>query len=105
MSMAQWTCRISTVRDYIGKRRPQILTEAGKLLELGSVPQTHPPAAEAWVILGGVKTKTTLFTMRSWYAARAAHRAILTEGQETFLEGHVYGFDGLEGGASGQAAL
>ena len=94
----------STVRDYVGKRRPQILAEAGKPLELGYVPQTHPPAAEAevdfhdlWVILGGVKTKTTLFTMRLSYSARAAHRAFLTEGQEAFLEGHVYGFDRLGG--------
>ncbi len=78
----------STVRDYVGKRRPQILAEAGKPLELGYVPQTHPPGAEAevdfhdlWVILGGVKTKTTLFTMRLSYSARAAHRAFLTEGQ------------------------
>lgn len=94
----------STVRDYVGKRRPQILAEAGKPLELGYVPQTHPPAAEAevdfhdlWVILAGVKTKTTLFTMRLSYSARAAHRAFLTEGQEAFLEGHVYGFDRLGG--------
>jgi len=50
----------STVRDYVGKRRPQILAEAGKPLELGYVPQTHRPAAEGevdfhdlWVILRG----------------------------------------------------
>ena len=94
----------STVRDYVGKRRPQILAEAGKPLELGYVPQTHPPAAEAevdfhdlWVVLAGVKTKTALFTMRLSYSARAAHRAFLTQGQEAFLEGHVYGFARLGG--------
>src|SRR5246500_3138408 len=94
----------STVRDYVGKRRPQILAEAGKPLELGYVPQTHPPAAEGevdfhdlWVVLGGVKTKTALFTMRLSYSARAAHRAFLTQGQEAFLEGHVYGFERLGG--------
>ena len=72
----------STVRDYVGKRCPQILAEAGKLLELGYVPQTHPPGAEGevdfhdlWVILAGVKIKTALFTMRLSYSARAAHRA------------------------------
>jgi hypothetical protein len=61
----------SAVRDHVRKRRPQILAEAGKPLEPGFVPQTHPPAAEAevdfhdlWVILRGVKTKTALFTMR-----------------------------------------
>ena len=94
----------STVRDYVRKRRPQVLAEAGKPLELGYVPQTHPPAAEAevdfhdlWVILGGIKTKTALFTMRLSYSARAAHRAFLTQGQEAFLEGHVYGFERLGG--------
>jgi len=94
----------STVRDHVRKRRPQILAEAGKPLEPGYVPQTHPPAAEAevdfhdlWVILRGVKTKTALFTMRLSHSARAAHRAYLTEGQEAFLEGHVYGFARLGG--------
>jgi hypothetical protein len=33
----------STVRDHVRKSRPQILAEAGKPLELGYVPQTHPP--------------------------------------------------------------
>ena len=94
----------STVRDYVGRRRPEILAEAGKPLEVGYVPQTYEPGVEAevdfhdlWVILRGVKTKTTLFTMRLSYSARAAHRAFLTEGQEAFLEGHVYGFDRLGG--------
>lgn len=94
----------STVRDYVGKRRPQILAEAGKPLEQGCVPQTHPPALEAevdfhdlWVVLRGVKTKTALFTMRLSYSGRAAHRAFLTQGQEAFLEGHVYGFERLSG--------
>ena len=90
------------MRDYVRKRRPQVLAEAGKPLETGCVPQTHPPAAEGevdfhdlWVILCGVKTKTALFTMRLSYSGRAAHRAYLTQGQEAFLEGHVYGFERL----------
>jgi transposase len=94
----------STVRDYVRKRRPQILAEAGRPLELGYVPQTYEPAAEAevdfhdlWVVLGGVKTKTALFTMRLSYSGRSAHRAFLTQGQEAFLEGHVYAFDRLGG--------
>ena len=94
----------STVRDHVRKRRPQILAEAGKPLELGYVPQTHPPAAEAevdfhdlWVVLRGVKTKTALFTMRLSYSGRAAHRAFLTQGQEAFLEGHVYALQRLGG--------
>jgi len=94
----------STVRDYVAKRRPEILAEAGKGLEDGFVPQTHEPAAEAevdfhdlWVLLRGVKTKTALFTMRLSFSARSAHRASLTQGQEAFLEGHVYAFDRLGG--------
>jgi len=94
----------STVRDYVAKRRPEILAEAGKALGDGFVPQTHEPAAEAevdfhdlWVLLRGVKTKTALFTMRLSYSARAAHRASLTQGQEAFLEGHVYALDRLGG--------
>lgn len=94
----------STVRDHVRKRRPQILAEAGRPLELGYVPQTHEPGAEAevdfhdlWVILAGVKTKTTLFTMRLSYSARAAHRASMTAGQEAFLEGHEYAFSRFGG--------
>jgi len=83
----------STVRDHVRKRRPQILAEAGKPLEPGYVPQTHPPAAEAevdfhdlWVILRGVKTKTALFTMRLSHSARAAHRAFLRTSDLVFLD-------------------
>ena len=94
----------STVRDYVRKRRPEIAAEAGKSTEEGYVPQTHPPAAEGevdfhdlWVMLRGIKTKTALFTMRLSFSGRAAHRASLSQGQEAFLEGHVYAFDRLGG--------
>ena len=94
----------STVRDYVAKRRPQIAAEAGKPLETGLVPQTHPPAAEAevdfhdlWVILAGIKTKTALFTMRLSYSGRAVHRASLSQGQEAFLEAHVHALGRLGG--------
>ena len=90
----------SAVRDYVARHRPEIADEAGRPLEAGCVPQTHPPAAEAevdfhdlWVILRGVKTKTALFTMRLSYSGRAAHRASLSQGQEAFLESHVYAFE------------
>jgi transposase len=94
----------STVRAYVAKRRPEIAAEAGRSLESGCVPQAHPPAAEAevdfhdlWVILRGVKTKTALFTMRLSFSGRAAHRASLSQGQEAFLESHVYAFARLGG--------
>ena len=92
------------MRDYVRKRRPQIPAEAGRPLELGCVPQTYEPGAQAevdfhdlWVILAGVKTKTTLFTMRLSYSGRAAHRASITAGQEAFLEGHEYAFNRFGG--------
>jgi transposase len=94
----------STVRDHVRKRRPQIAAEAGRPLEEGFVPQTHLPAAEAevdfhdlWVILRGIKTKTALFTMRLSYSGRAVHRASVSQGQEAFLESHVYAFERLGG--------
>ena len=99
----------STVRDYVAKRRPEIAAEAGRPLEAGCVPQTHLPAAEAevdfhdlWVIFRGVKTKTALFTMRLSFSGRAAHRASLSQGQEAFLESHVYAFERLGGVPAGQ---
>ena len=90
----------STVRDYVGRRRPEIAAEAGRPLEAGCVPQAHRPAAEAevdfhdlWVNLQGIKTKTALFTMRLSFSGRAAHRASLSQGQEeAFLEAHVHAF-------------
>ena len=94
----------STVRDYVARRRPEILAGAGRPLEAGCVPQAYEPGAEGevdfhdlWVLLRGVKTKTALFTMRLSYSGRAAHRASLSQGQEAFLEGHVYAFGRLGG--------
>ena len=92
------------MRDYVAKRHPKIAAEAGRPLEEGCVPQTHLPAAEAevdfhdlWVILGGIKTKTALFTMRLSFSGRAAHRASLSQGQEAFLESHVDALERLGG--------
>ena len=50
-----------------------------------------------WVLLRGVKTKVHLFTFRLSASGRAVHRAFGTQGQEAFLEGHVYAFDRLGG--------
>jgi transposase len=98
------TISYSTVRGYVARRRSEILAEANRPLEEGCVPQRHDPGAEAevdfhdlWVILRGVKTKTALFTMRLSFSGRAVHRAFATQGQEAFLEGHVYAFDRLGG--------
>jgi len=99
----------STVRDYVARRRPEVLAEAGRPLEAGFVPQAHEPGAEGevdfhdlWVVLRGVKTKTALFTMRLSYSGRAAHLASLSQGQEAFLEAHVYAFGRLGGVPAGK---
>jgi transposase len=90
----------SAVRDYVAKRRPQILAAAGKALQEAFVPQTHEPGAEAevdfadlWVDLAGVRTKCFLFTMRLSCSGKAVHRACSTQGQEAFLEGHQQAFE------------
>lgn len=44
-----------------------------------------------------MKTKTQLFTLRMSHSGRAVHRAFPTQGQEAFLEGHVYAFTQLGG--------
>jgi hypothetical protein len=66
----------SNVRNYVARRRPEILAEAGKLTDNGFVPQTHEPGAEAevdfaelWVYLAGVLTKCSCSPSAS--AARA----------------------------------
>jgi len=90
----------SAVRDYVARRRPQILAAAGKASEEAFVPQTHEPGAEAevdfadlWVDLAGVRTKCFLFTLRLSFSGRAVHRAYSTQGQEAFLEGHQQAFE------------
>lgn len=94
----------STVRDYVARRRPEIWAEAGKAVDQAYVPQSHEPGAEGevdfadlWIILAGVKTKVFLFTLRLSYSGKAIHRAFATQGQEAFLEGHVYAFEQLGG--------
>ncbi|PZR87116.1 MAG: IS21 family transposase [Candidatus Nephthysia bennettiae] len=90
----------SAVRDYVAKRRPEILAAAGRALGEAFVPQTHEPGAEAevdfadlWIDLAGVRTKCFLFTLRLSFSGKAVHRAYSTQGQEAFLEGHQQGFE------------
>ena len=94
----------STVRDHVAKRRSEILAESGRQLGEALVPQTHLAGAEAevdfadlWVVLRGIKTKVFLFTLRLSFSGKAVHRAFATQGQEAFLEGHVYAFEQLGG--------
>lgn len=94
----------SAVRDYVRARRPQVAAESGRAAEQAFVPQTHEPGAEAevdfadlWVDLGGVRTKVHLFTLRLSYSGWAVHRVFASQGQEAFLEGHVYAFEAMGG--------
>ena len=94
----------STVRDYVARRRPEIWAETGRTASQVFVPQDHAFGAEGevdfadlWVVLGGVKTKTHLFTFRLSGSGRSVHRAFGSQGQEAFLEGHVYAFEQLGG--------
>lgn len=96
----------SSIRDYVARRRPQIVAEARAVAAHvdGVVPQVHAPGAEAevdfadvWVRLRGELTKCRLFTMRLSFSGKAIHRVFASQAQEAFLEGHVEAFRALGG--------
>jgi transposase len=85
-----------TVSRYVARRR----TELGLDRVEVSVPQAHPPGAEAEVDFGefhamiaGVLVKLWLFVLRLSCSGRAFHVAFATQAQEAFLEGHVLAFE------------
>ena len=97
----------TTVRDYVRRRRPQIVAEARdqqhKVLD-GMVPQEHEPGAEgevdfceAWIRLAGEPTEIQLFSFRLSCSGKAVHRAYATASQEAFLEGHEEAYRVLGG--------
>jgi len=97
---------ISTVRDYVARRRPEVVAEAceGRTHVQGMVPQLHRPGEEAevdfadvWVRLAGKTVKCHLFTLRLSYSGKAVHRVFVSEAQEAFMEGHVEAFRVLGG--------
>lgn len=101
----------SSVVGYVGHRRPQIEAEARDRAGVmdGFVPQAHEPGRDAevdfgevWVRLGGELVKAHLFTLRLSYSGKSVHRVFPSQGQEAFLEGHVYAFDQLGGVPCGQ---
>lgn len=96
----------STVRDYVRKRRPQLLLAAreGRQHLEGTVPQEKQPGEEAevdfadvFVDLAGQRRKCVLFTLRMSYSGKAVHRVYATPSQEAFLEGHAEAFEVLGG--------
>jgi transposase len=97
---------VSTVRDYVAKRRPEIVAEVREQQRHldGMVPQQHLPGGEAevdfadvWVRVRGQMIRCHLFTLRMSYSGKAVHRVFLSEAQEAFMEGHVEAFRVLGG--------
>jgi len=85
-----------TVSRYVARRRGELGLDRVEV----SVPQAHPPGAEAEVDFGefhamiaGVLVKLWLFVLRLSCSGRAFHVAFATQAQEAFLEGHVLAFE------------
>lgn len=96
----------SAVRNYVARRRPEILAEAraGHQHLQGMVPQIHAPGEEAEVdfcdafaVIAGKQMRCYLFTLRLSFSGRAIHRLFASQGQEAFMEGHVEAFRALGG--------
>ena len=90
----------STVRAYVSVVRRELDSHS----TLATVPQMHPPGAEAEVDFGavsvwvaGVLTELSMFVMRLSHSGRAFHMCFPGEGQEAFLEGHAAAFEHFGG--------
>jgi transposase len=85
-----------TVSRYVTRRRTELSLDRIEV----TVPQAHPPGAEAEVDFGefhasiaGALMKLWLFVLRLSCSGRAFHVAFATQAQEAFLEGHVLAFE------------
>lgn len=96
--VAEHDARVSevTVSRYVARRKAELGLDRSEV----SVPQAHPPGAEAEVDFGefhatiaGVLVKLWLFVLRLSCSGRAFHVAFATQAQEAFLEGHVLAFE------------
>jgi len=90
----------STVRAYVGRLRRELEFGTSEV----TIPQLHPPGAEAEVDFGtvhvwldGVLTELSMFVLRLSHSGRAVHLCSPSEGQEAFLEGHAVAFARLGG--------
>jgi len=93
----------STVRAFVARARAEIALEQGRAPEV-TVPQQHPPAAEAEVDFGefdamiaGVVVRLWLFILRLSHSGRAFAYAYGHQAQEAFFDGHVRAFAWLGG--------
>jgi transposase len=87
------------VARYVRERRRE-LGDVGEAF----VPQRHAPGmegevdwGEAWVVLGGRRTKVHLFHLRLCHSGAAFAAAFLNETQQAFLEAHAEAFAFLGG--------
>ncbi len=87
------------VARYVRERRRE-LGDVGEAF----VPQAHAPGAEgevdwgeAWVLLGGARTKVHLLHLRLCHSGAAFAAAFLNETQQAFLEAHAEAFEFLGG--------
>ena len=85
-----------TVSRYVARRRAELGLDKVEV----TVPQAHPPGAEAEVDFGefcasiaGTLLKLWMFVMRLSCSGRAFHVAFATQAQEAFLQGHVLAFE------------
>jgi transposase len=85
-----------TVSRYVARRRAELGLDRVEV----TVPQAHPPGAEAEVDFGefhaaiaGAMVKLWMFVMRLSCSGRAFHVAFATQAHEAFLEGHVLAFE------------
>jgi transposase len=85
-----------TVSRYVARRRAELGLDKVQV----TVPQAHPPGAEAEVDfaefhaqVAGALIKLWMFVMRLSCSGRAFHVAFATQAQEAFLEGHVLAFE------------
>jgi transposase len=90
----------STVRTFVARVRAESRTGVAVV----TVPQTHPPGAEAEVdfgefrgVIAGVVTKLFMFILRLSCSGKAVHVAYANQTQESFLDGFVTAFDRLGG--------
>src|SRR2546423_5996807 len=84
----------SSVVNYVGHRRPQIVAQARDRAGVldGFVPQTHAPGQDAevdfgevWVRLDGVLTKCHLFTLRMSVSGAAIERDTPSQRQVAYF--------------------
>jgi hypothetical protein len=85
----------STVRNHVRERKRQMGLERRETFmpqSYGWAQEAQVDWYEAWVDLGGERTRMQIFAMRSMASGAAFHRAYLHATQQAFLEAHEHAF-------------